>query len=406
MNTLQQYAYDKILEGTNICLTSPAGCGKTFVLKKVYKDVAQDHNIALTSLTGISADLLGGKTLHSYLGIGLGTDSVERLYKKIIGWKFMKNRWQRLHILVIDEVSMLTVELFEKIEQLARLIRNNTMPFGGIQIVMSGDFLQLPTIGSDKFCFESPIWDKCIDEVIVLKEIVRQQNPDLVRVLGKIRLGIVDADCKEVLGKCVRKFDRTDGIVPTKLYAVNELVDKTNDKQYAKLTGPEYEYKISYTWNPKVAVVNREMYEAQVRLPYELKMKVGAQVIYLVNNDGLYNGARGVIVNFASNWPIVKFANGREQLVEPVVLNIEAGDQIIMSYKQIPLRLAFAISIHKSQSLTIDCLEINFARIFECGQFYTALSRCKSLDGLYLTNLDWNRLKANPKAIEFYKKYG
>lgn len=406
MNTLQQYAYDLAVNNRkNIFITAAGGAGKSYLIKKIFMDMSPRFNIGMTSMTGISANLLNGKTLHSYLGIGLGTDSFENLFHKINNWKFMKNRWCRLDALIIDEVSMMDDELFEKLEHLARTIRECNKPFGGIQLIISGDFLQLPNVGTGRFCFESPIWKVCIDKTILLREIMRQRDPQFVSILNKIRTNNIDDECKKIIESRCIKYKNTSGILPTKLYSTNALVDLVNSKYYTALETPEHTYEILYKWKKKVR--NQEYYEELVKLPYKLKLKIGSQVMHLTNNNDLdlFNGSRGVVIDFVEDMPKVLFAKATH-IISPVCLDVLDEDTNIpvMSYKQIPLKLAWAMTIHKSQGSTLDLVKINFERIFEYGQFYVALSRCTSLDGLYLYNLDWNLIKAHPKALEYYRE--
>lgn len=407
MNSRQQYAYDQIRNRRNVLLTAPAGCGKSYLIKRIYKDMSIDFNIGLTSTTGISANIIGGKTIHSFLGIGIGTDSVRKLYKKINTSPFLQNRWKRLNVLIIDEVSMLSVELFEKIEELARMVRQNEAPFGGIQIVLSGDFLQLPAVKSDKFCFESKIWPKCIDETILLTEVMRQTDQVFIRVLNKIRVGNFDDECKQVIGEREVACEVKDGILPTRLYSTNQIVDRANGRYYAALPDPEHEYKIEFKWHKSMPPRAKEDIESNINIPFTISLKIGAQVIYLVNESSdknMFNGARGIVTGFIENCPKVLFTDGRTRIVSKKTLEVHQNDELIVSYTQIPLKLAWALTIHKSQGQTIDLVRVNLSRIFEYGQFYTALSRCRSLQNLYISNLDWSSIKAHPKALEFYAK--
>jgi ATP-dependent DNA helicase PIF1 len=404
----QKKIYDLVInERKNVFITSSAGCGKTFIIKEIYKVLSKTANVGITSLTGISAVVLGGSTVHSYLGIRLGDESCEKLCKRIKYNKFMANRWRRLDVLIIDEISMLSIELFEKLEQIARIMRSSDRVFGGIQLLFSGDFLQLPTVKSDKFCFETPLWNKCFTEpcgkTFLLTEIVRQKDATFARVLNKIRIGEVDDECKDVLEARVIKYFSQDGLIPTMLYPTNYKVDKTNTKYYNELAAPEYTYKIEYQWHSKK--INKEYYESLVKLPYELRLKAGAQVMYLVNNPdlNLVNGSRGVVKGFVEGFPLVFFSDGSEKIITPECINIEENDEILLSYMQLPIKLAWAISIHKSQGSSMDLVRIDLKNIFEYGQFYVALSRCKTLDGLYIRNLVWGKVKTHPEALHFYK---
>lgn len=404
LNEKQALAYDLVVNRRkNIFLTGMGGTGKSACIHNIKKQMMiNNRNTALTSTTGISASLIKGSTLHSYLGIGLGVASFDKLYKKIQDSSFFRSRWRNIDLLIIDEVSMLNIDLFEKIEKIARYIREDSRPFGGMQVLLSGDFLQLPTVNDDRFLFESKIWEKVIDETIYLDEIIRQKDPIFQNVLNKIRKGIVDEHVKEILFSREIKFISKDGLIPTYILSTNAQVDRTNKKYYDNLKGPEFSYEIEYFWKKKV--IYKEKYEPLIRFPLSLKLKVGCQVMYLINNGHLVNGSRGIIVSFKDGYPIVLFRNGIEKMVIPESLDIEDNDEKIMSYKQIPLRIAFCATCHKLQGSSLELARVDFNRIFECGQIYVALSRATSLEGLYLRNVDFNKIKTNPKAVAFYEK--
>lgn len=402
LNELQKEAYDSVINGNNVFITGAGGCGKSFLIKKIYKDLGLTKNVALTSLTGISSEIIGGQTLHSYLGIKLGTGSFEKIYKMISECSSIKYRWKRLDILIVDEISMLSLELFEKLERLARELRGNASPFGGIQLVFSGDFLQLPTVLNNFFCFESNLWNICIKKTIYLTQIIRQKDLLFSNILNKVRIGQLDNDCKKILSLRELKYISDNGLIPTMIYSTNDKVDKMNKKYYDKLDSKEYCYNINFVF--KCKIYNKEKYEKLSRFPTEIKLKVGAQVIFLINKDSLVNGSRGVITKFIEGYPVVLFQNGMEIVVYREVLDIEEGDKTIVQYSQIPLKLAWAITCHKSQGCTLDLVCINMKNFFEYGQVYVALSRVKDLNCLYIKNLNYDLIKTNPKALEFYNK--
>lgn len=424
LNEDQQHAYDTIMSGKNVFITSSAGTGKSYLIKHVYNKLKYERNVGLTSLTGVSAQILGGQTIHSFLGLKLGLDSYNQLYNRISQWKFMCNRWKRLEILIIDEISMMNATLFEKIDYVAKKLRESSRPFGGIQIIVSGDFLQLPNIGENKMCFETNIWEETFDDIIVLRKIMRQTDIEFSNALNKIRIGQIDDECKKLIESREIKYLSKTGLIPTMLYSTNEMVDRTNNKYYNKLEGEEYTYRVEYKWKDIfITHESRDKYESMIKLPYILKLKVGAQVMHLVNDmdRNLVNGSRGVVKGFVEGFPIVLFSNGIETIITPTTLDIEqesvikpcksivsngveeCDKRVIMSYTQIPLKLAWCATIHKVQGATLDLVRVNFKYIFEYGQFYVALSRCKSLSGLYLRRLDWNLVKVNPKALAYYK---
>jgi ATP-dependent DNA helicase PIF1 len=404
----QELALKYITNDENILLTGPAGTGKTALIKYFVKMQGMYRTIATTSTTGTSAILIGGTTLHSYLGILLGTGTVENLYDRISGSKLYTNRWTKLETLIIDEVSMLHPQLLDKLEELARKLRRNEHAFGGIQLVLSGDFLQLPCIGTDKFCFQSKSWEKCKFKIVNFKEIVRQSDPNFQKCLNFIRMGEINDFVKSILEPRVGlTLTNQYGIKPTKLYSKNVDVDKINDEELDKLAQDsrvflKYEIKvIKYKFD-----ADPEKIKKNCLAPYVLELCVGAQVMLLVNLDlanGLANGSRGVIREFINECPVVTFLNGQVRIIKQHNWEIEDNGVKIFDIYQIPLKVAYAISIHKSQGSSLDYAEVEIKNIFEYGQGYVALSRVKSLEGLSIISIDYNKILSHPKAIEFYK---
>lgn len=397
--TPSQYrAYECIQQKKNIFITGGAGVGKSIIVKYIFYHC--HRKVALTSTTGASAQIIGGRTLHSTLGIGLGTKSCDELFQHISENKRKYAFWKSLELLIIDEVSMLSAELFEKIDHLAKRLRCNTRPFGGIQLLLSGDFLQLPTIKGE-FCFESPSWKDTLDETIYLTEIIRQKEPDFAKALSNIRIGYLPLETKELIETREIPFVPTeDGIQPTILCSLVKEVDVFNESKYGEIQGEEFTYEMTFS-----KPVN-DTQKSNLPLALFLKLKIGCQVMYCVNSPdyGLVNGSRGVIWAFVGKYPLVKFKNGVKLIVDPVIQEVEEEGKIIFTYTQIPLKLAWAWSIHKSQGSSFDCVVIDVKNVFECAQFYVALSRCCSLKGLYLLNLNWKKVKVHPKALEYYQQ--
>ncbi len=407
----QQIALSLLEEGKNIFLTGPGGVGKTAVLK-AFRLNSQIPVIA-TSMTGTSALLLQGTTLHSYLGIGLGKGSVSKLVDKILTQKWLTNRWQKIECLVIDEISMMHPDLFDKLEEVARIVRVNNNPFGGIQLVLSGDFLQLPCIGTMNFCFEAKTWQKCVTNVVYLDEIIRQCDIGFQNCLNQIRLGNVSSSVRSLLNSRVRaKLNNDYGIIPTKLYATNQNVRRENTKELDKLAllGHEFfEYQMDIEGDTSI----KKEYLVRKLLKYcpvsqYLELCVGAQVMLVKNIDlasGLANGSRGIIMRFTGEGlPIVKFLNGQEQTIGFEMWELDDRDKKkVLKVYQIPLRVAYAISIHKSQGCSLDYTEIDLSNIFEYGQAYVALSRVKSISGLSIRGIDYSCIQADPVAVKYYK---
>jgi ATP-dependent DNA helicase PIF1 len=413
LNTKQNYAYNLMTQGKNIFLTGPGGVGKTALIKIFHKLYSRVKTIAVTSTTGTSALLINGTTIHSYLGIGFGTGSVENLVNKIRSMSWLKKRWLSTDVLIIDEVSMMNPNLFDKIEEIARIIRKSKLPFGGIQVILSGDFCQLPVVGSDKFCFEADSWNFCIEETVYLTEIIRQGDKTFQDVLNNVRLGNINDKVKDLLKQRKDINLKNDfGIMPTKLYSTNIDVDRINDIELDKLAEKGvtfYEYEMDTHVNAKVSnkasVIDK--FKKSCNAPEILQLCVGAQVMLLKNLDlskGLANGSRGIIIGFLQDLPLVKFLNGEERIIDMEIWEVIENDKPILSAKQIPLKIAYSISIHRAQGYSLDFAEVDLSNIFEYGQAYVALSRVKSLQGLSIIGIDYDNICAHPKALDFYEK--
>lgn len=412
LSNKQKEALNKIIKGYNVFLTGMGGTGKSMIIKIFYKEYKEHKNIGITSTTGTSAILIGGTTLHSFLGIGLGKDSVENLYLKIKKKSFMFKRWCQLDTLIIDEISMLSPKLFDKLELLARKLRYSELPFGGIQLVLTGDFCQLPCVGAEnEFCFEAKSWNDCIKYPIYLTEIFRQSDDIFQSCLNEVRIGKMSENTINILKSRVnKKLLNEDGILPTKIYSLNIDVDKENQKELDKLCLNNsnlnfFEYELEVNILKKNLKFVDEKIKKNCIAPQILQVCVGAQVMLLYNIDleiGLANGSRGVITRFEDDLPVVKFMNGIETLINYQEWIIEESGEKILSITQIPLKVAYAITIHRSQGLTIDFAELDLSDIFEYGQAYVALSRVKNLEGLSIKNLNIKKFIANKKAIEYY----
>lgn len=422
LTALQQKAYDTMVEGKNLFLTGQGGTGKSLVIRKFREEWRGRKNIAVTSTTGVSALLIRGITLHSYLGIGLGTSSVMSLYDKISKTKTLQN-WRMTDVLIIDEVSMLHPDLFDKIEHLGRLLRQNNKPFGGIQLVLSGDWLQLPVVGSDKMCFEASCWNRCGFVTVVLTENVRQGDERFQRCLSEMRMGKLTGDNLDLIKSLMDvKLEEKNGVKPTIILTTNADVDVINKREIDKLAGEEGDINARkfYSYDMEIEVASRgrrnikgmmerisEKYKKNCNAPTELMLCKDAQVMLLYNcsvEEGLVNGSRGVVTDFIEGIPVVRFLNGVEMTVGWKTWDYEEDDDLIISISQIPLRLGYAVTVHKCQGATLDYAVVNLRHVFEYAQVYTALSRVKSVEGLSITGLDLKGIRAHPKALRFYRE--
>lgn len=412
LNNKQNEAYSLMTRGQNLFLTGPAGTGKTSIIKIYVKTYGCARKIAVTSSTGTSALLMNGTTLHSYTGIGLGTCKVENIVTKINQRNYLRKRWLELDTLIIDEISMISPALFDKLEEIARIIRQNNFPFGGIHLIISGDFCQLPCIGEKKFCYEAKTWKKCISHTIYLDEIIRQSDSEFQKCLNHIRMGEVPKDVEKILQSRVGKIVTNKyGISPTRLFPLNYDVNRVNDQELDKLAADGREFfEYEMTIIPYGSCGNLQIAKDKFRkncVAHEIvQLCVGAQVMLIYNMDldsKLANGSRGVVTGFSNDLPVVKFLNGSEYVIDYHSWDMTENNTKILKAIQIPLKLAYAISIHKSQGCSLDCVEIDLGQIFEYGQGYAALSRVKTLEGLSISSLDITKIKAHPKAVSYYQ---
>lgn len=419
----QQNAFNTMKSGKNVFLTGPGGSGKSFLIKyfidwyKLEKE-EDDSKIFITSTTGLSSILIDGITINRYSGIGIGDKDVETLYKKIIKMKNLKKRWCNTSVLIIDEISMMDADIFDKLEILAKRIRKNEEPFGGIQIILSGDFLQLPPVKSNNFCFESFTWDIVIDKVFYFDKIIRQNDINLQNVLNNIRIGVINEDVKNMLNCRLNKdLINEDGIIPTLLFSKKNMVLQYNENELKKLidNGNEnYTYTSYYEFSKNISVESKDFYIEMINSQYQVEDKLtfarSSQVMLTVNLPelDLANGSRGIIIDFTKDnekiYPIVLFLNGKVLEVKPHEFTIDEGGDIIKKF-QMPLILSWAITIHKAQGMTLEFVKTDIGNsIFEYGQVYVVLSRVKNIEGLSLINIDYSKIQAHPKILKYYEK--
>jgi ATP-dependent DNA helicase PIF1 len=413
MKYKQLKALSLLEDGKSVFLTGPGGVGKTSVLKFFTNNTTM--NIAITSTTGTSSLLINGTTLHSFLGIGLGKESVSKLVERITSHNWLVNRWRLLECLVIDEISMMNPILFDKLEEVARILRKSNEPFGGIQLVLSGDYLQLPCIGTMNFCFQAKSWNDCVPNVVYLDEIIRQGDKKFQNCLNSIRIGNITQDVKDLLNTRVGVSLKNDyGIKPTKLYSKNIHVERDNNIELDKLAQEGREF-YAYEMSIDIPVELRKNKEYIVKkftkfcpVAKHIELCIGAQVMLVKNIDlthGLANGSRGVIMGFdsSSSMPIVRFLNGEERIICMEKWEMDERNKRVLRAYQIPLRVAFSLSIHKCQGCSLDYAEIDLSDVFEYGQAYVALSRVKTLSGLSIISIDYDCIQADPLAVSYYE---
>lgn len=437
-------------------LSGPAGTGKSFVIKTFIEHAKMlGKNLQTCALTGCAAILLncGAKTIHSWSGIKVHRGKTDEVVGKVLRSKHNVSTWKKTNILIVDEVSMLSKKMFEILNRIGKIARNRPgSAFGGIQVVFTGDFFQLPPVGNQddpdtcRFCFESPDWFSVfpLENHIELKTIFRQTDPIYINILSQIRVGEISPENIEILQKYIRRPSTEETVIPPKLFPLRKRTEYINNEMFEKINEPIYEFYVDVNTNNKLYLdtlkpipssvleeCNKhyrhgvdgsgekekerllEFYMNILPCSHVVSLKRGASVMCIQNLDlpmGICNGSQGVVIDFLERGededivPVVKFSNG---VVRPIHYQYwQMEDLPTWTIGQIPLMLSWAMTIHKMQGITISMAEIDVGNtVFEYGQIYVALSRLRSLDGLYLLNFNPKKIKANPVVLEFYEKF-
>lgn len=387
----QGLALEIMLSGESVLLTGPAGAGKTFVLNQFIKLAkGEGKHISVTATTGLAATHLGGTTIHSWSGIGVA-DHVPQGFAEHVA-KGRREIIEKTDVLIIDEISMLHDYRLDMVDEICRLVRRKDIPFGGIQIIMSGDFFQLPPINKGDsraggFVVHSEVWKELDPSVCYLEEQHRQDDEQLLNILNALRDGDIRRHHAEALLARVNEQPPEDMIL-TELHTVNIDVDRINEAKLDQLPGDELFYTQSTTGSDNYV----ENLQRSVLAPATLRLKKDALVMAVKNsNDRRYaNGSIGTVVEFEpdTEYPVVEFRNGHRVSMAPDTWELRDGDKKRASITQIPLRLAWAITVHKSQGMTLDSARIDLRKAFVEGMGYVALSRVKNLNSLYLSGIN------------------
>lgn len=398
----QELALQIMLAGHSVLLTGPAGAGKTYVLNQFIKIAKkQGDYVSVTATTGLAATHLGGTTIHSWAGIGI-LDEVPQSFIDHLG-KGRREIIEKTDVLIMDEISMLHDYRLDMVDTVCRLVRKQPdVPFGGIQVIMSGDFFQLPPINrgdsrAGSFVTESHAWRELDPVICYLQEQHRQDDEQLLGILNALREGDVRRHHAEALMERVSAAPDLDQPL-TELHTMNLDVDELNAAKLKSLDTEGMKYEQTTTGAANYV----ETLQRSVLAPPLLELKIDALVMAVKNSpDRKYvNGSIGTVVDFepGTDYPVVKFQNGREVTMSPDSWELRDGDKKRASITQIPLRLAWAITVHKSQGMTLDAARIDLRKAFVEGMGYVALSRVKNLDSLFLHGINQMALRVSPLA--------
>lgn len=394
--------------GENAVLTGPAGSGKTYLLNR-YIEYLKKHavSVAITASTGIASTHIGGQTIHSWSGIGIQESLNEYDLIQMDDKKQLSKRLSEVSVLIIDEISMLHHFQLDMVDKVLRKFKKDPKPFGGVQVILCGDFFQLPPVGksfgnsSPRFVYHSNVWKEAKFSVLYLETQYRQEDESFLEVLSAIREARVTDEVREVLTSR-HNVEWSLEIEPTRLHTHNADVDQMNTAELEKLSGTGVRFRMS-TKGKKSLV---EQLVKSCLAPAELILKPKARVMFVKNNfeKGYVNGTLGIVEDVDSDGPVVRLIDGRKIVVEPVSWSIEEDGKVRAEIVQFPLRLAWAITVHKSQGMSLDAVEVDLSRAFERGMGYVALSRVRTLSGLVLRGCNDIALEVNPEALKADKR--
>lgn len=404
----QPQALDILKLGFNVFLTGPAGSGKTFVLNQYIKYL-REHGIGvgITAPTGLAATHMGGVTIHSWSGLGIREELSDEDLKKILKRSYLKRRFADTSVLIIDEISMLRAEQLDLIDQICRAFKKDVRPFGGMQIILCGDLFQLPPIAKNgknaDFVHKSQIWQDMNIKMCYLQEQYRQNDKVFSQVLNDIRSNDITTETVKILKNRIRRRIKSK-VKATKLYTHNVDVDRINQEALDKIRRKKHFFYMVATGN----TLFLDNLKRTCGTGETLELKVGSAVMFVKNNleEGYVNGTLGKVIAFSDyGFPIVETVDGREITAFPVSWTLEEEGKVEAEISQVPLRLAWAITVHKSQGMSLDLAEIDLSKSFVQGMGYVALSRVRSLNGIRLLGINRMALTVNPEVVKLDKTF-
>ncbi len=396
-------AFKLLLSGENVFLTGAAGSGKSFLVKKFLSQFKKNEFPVLAS-TGAAAVLVGGRTFHSFFGLGIMEGGPARVYEKAKKDSRLKKRINQVEGVIIDEISMISGDALDLAEKICRLAKNNDHPFGGLRVIAVGDFAQLPPIskiGPRNWCFQNPVWQRVQFQNAFLKTNHRTHDAEFLKVLGDVRVGLVSDRVLEFLNDKIREHDESDSGI--RLFPFRKQSEDFNLKQLHKIDRDAESFPTLY-WGDEGRI---EKMKDSFPVPQELVLKEGAEVIFTQNDPQKrwINGTQGVVRQIKDKKIVVAKRAGREVTVEPVSFDLmNAEGEIVMSATQFPLNLGYATTIHKSQGATLDKVWCDLSQLWEPGQAYVALSRLRDSAGLNLIRWSTQSIRADQDVIKFYQE--
>ncbi len=399
----QQEALNILKSGANVFLTGEPGSGKTHTIRE-YVNYLQDRGVdpAITASTGIAATHIHGMTIHAWSGIGIRRTLTDWDLDQITSNEYVVKRVNTARVLIIDEISMLSGKTLDMVNAVCKEVRKNSEPFGGLQVVLVGDFFQLPPIGDEgrepEFAFSSAAWKDLKPLVCYLEEQHRQEDPMFLSILSAIRKGEIEQEHTNAIASRIN--EEAEGTETTRLFTHNADVDRLNDEALQSTPGETRTFVMESAGSKAlVAALIRGCISPEV-----LPLKIGARVMCTKNNsrEGYVNGTLGTVVAFMkdSGYPVIETLGGYRLTIEPQEWMIEENGKVRAKITQIPLRLAWAITIHKSQGMSMDAAVIDLGSAFTFGQGYVALSRVRTLQGIQLLSLNETALEVHPQVRE------
>ncbi|MBI4407898.1 MAG: AAA family ATPase [Candidatus Kerfeldbacteria bacterium] len=396
----QAKALEYLQAGRNVLLTGPAGSGKTYLLNQFISLARKaGKKVAVTASTGIAATHLGGTTIHSWSGLGIADRIDEYALDALLQKEYLHTRFTNTDILIIDEISMFDAPRLDSVDLILRAMRDTDLPFGGIQVVLSGDFFQLPPITRGRtpiqFAFQARVWEQMEELAVCYLDMVYRQTDDpLLSILQDIRSGDLTEDTVEQLHI---RLEATlpDQLSPTRLYTHNIDVDAINAAELTKVPGEQQLFQMTSS-GKKDAIKQLKKY---CLAPEELALKIGATVMCVKNNSkaGYVNGTMGVVTGFEYAGVTIETTDGKTITVQQETWALEQDGKPLGKINQLPLRLAWAITVHKSQGMTLDTVAVDLSKSFAPGMGYVALSRVRTLAGLYLRGMNQRALQVDPR---------